>query len=76
MHETATERWFEVAGAGIDGSLSVTAAPCTRSRRKLGRPPSAGQSSSGRKMCGAMQALQIGMADSRSPRGIGTRRSG
>ena len=30
----------------------------------------------GVKMCGALQALQIGMADSRSPRGIGTRRSG
>ncbi|HEY4189251.1 MAG TPA: hypothetical protein VGM28_02430 [Candidatus Limnocylindrales bacterium] len=34
------------------------------------------QSSSGRKMCAAAQALQIGMAESRSPRGIGTLRSG
>ena len=35
-----------------------------------------GQSSSGRKMCGAAHALQIGVAASRSPRGIGTFRSG
>ena len=34
------------------------------------------QSSSGRKMCAAVQELQIGSADSRSPKGIGTRRSG
>ena len=34
------------------------------------------QSSSGRKMCGATHALQIGVAASRSPRGIGTLRSG
>jgi hypothetical protein len=35
-----------------------------------------GQSSSGRKMCGAVQELQIGVAVSRSPSGIGRRRSG
>jgi hypothetical protein len=34
------------------------------------------QSSSGRKMWGATHALQIGVAASRSPRGIGTFRSG
>ena len=35
-----------------------------------------GQSSSGRKMCAAVQALQIGVAVSRSPRGMASRRSG
>jgi hypothetical protein len=35
-----------------------------------------GQSSSGRKMCAAVQELQIGVAVSRSPSGIGRRRSG
>ena len=40
--------------------------------RAAGRP----QSSSGRKMWAAVQALQIGVAVSRSPRGIGIRRSG
>ena len=35
-----------------------------------------GQSSSGRKMCAAAHALQIGMAESKSSRGIGTFRSG
>jgi len=35
-----------------------------------------GQSSSGRKMCGATQLLQIGVAECRSPSGTGRRRSG
>jgi len=34
------------------------------------------QSSSGRNVCGAVQVLQIGVAASSDPRGIGTRRSG
>ena len=61
--------------------------PSLRSRRRWSssrptappEPPDRGagpQSSSGRKMCGAMQELQIGVADSRSPSGIGNFRSG
>ena len=47
-------------------------------RPTAGRSPcrARGQSSSGRKMCGAVHALQIGIAASRWPSGIGSRRSG
>jgi hypothetical protein len=44
--------------------------------RHWGRRTRVDQSSSGRKMCGAEQELQIGAAASRSPNGIGTLRSG
>lgn len=52
-------------------TASLTWIPTARAERV--QP---GQSSSGRKMCGAVQALQIGVADSRSPNGIGSFRSG
>jgi len=50
--------------------LASSGIECLASRQ------AAGQSSSGLKVWGATQALQIGVAASRSPRGIGTFRSG
>ena len=57
----------------------VVSQAATRVARSAGSPRGSDlrrQSSSARKMCAAVQALQIGRLVSRSPRGIGTRRSG
>ena len=82
MSRRATDgpRWMAipVAPQGVGGTeLGLQTASLTLATDLA--PPHAGgdvQSSSGRKMCGATHALQIGVAASRSPRGIGTLRSG
>jgi hypothetical protein len=88
-HEPSGDRRPQMDGhhrsvAGPGGTeLGLQTASLTIDRRLGGHPRVvgrerllAGQSSSGRKMCGAEQVLQIGAAASRSPSGIGTLRSG
>lgn len=69
---TAGLRWMAISDIaprrGVGTELGLQAASLTF--------PSVAQSSSGRKMCGATQLLQIGVAEARSPRGMGTLRSG
>jgi hypothetical protein len=71
---TGGHRWMTVAAGRARGTeLGLQAVSLALTLIGSGRP---GQSSSARKMCGAVQALQIGVAAGRSPRGIGRRRSG
>ncbi len=84
--DRGTEPGVQVASLTLPTGLAptrrararVVAAWDLAARRRLGRGAGqpARQSSSARKMPFAVQALQMGMAPSRSPSGIGRARSG